>query len=433
MKNLKIFLLINLIVLSTGTVQSLVTIREATEAFVKDHAESIAGKLLRKKAENEYATWNDILSVLNDNEMRSYIKISESGFGAITGMKDDEQFIVGAVQAALDNAHLLSVGFEKAEKIVMDSDIRLYEEAAKQWRPWIQKNSNKIVRYLNENDIDKVSDFEEIAKACKAQKIALQDSLHGMVKEYLIDEINAMLDILNPSISFAYKQNFDKREDDYIRNYLILKLFAKGYISVSADQLEKFLEDLPNKSHTGIAIEKKIGKFDKNLKKSFAIWISEQLKQQKSLEKMLDLLKTVQKQYPADNKEYLEAFSAAEKDYFMTVVIPKLSATGATSMTIDQFEKFLKTLPDSIKNRSAEGTFDKLSPDQKQRFINLMFRIVKKYDDYFSPLKKKLVKILELLKVATPKEIKQKRAERKSRASRKADDSDLGLSKLFNQ
>lgn len=262
--------------------------------FAQQHSEDIAIKI-SKGEENEItnynvrdsvATWHKILESLNNDEI---------SLTSIDLNNAEKQFLVGAVQAQLDSSS--NIGFKSGSKMKNEDNslISSFVAAQELLDPWIKKNHVKITAYLNAKNIEKIDDFEEIRKACIAKKINLPDSLREIDRLYLMNEINVALELLNPSESFEYKEYFTSKDMDYINDYLIPKLIKSGYKSIDSQELEKFLEKLPNKGFTGKSIENKFGKFSSSLKKSFSMMISDHLVtsdiSMKSLSKIVEVVK----------------------------------------------------------------------------------------------------------------------------------------------
>ena len=259
MKNLKILLSISALFMSAGMMYSDVNIGEHTKRFVGENVRRFAQQFM-KQSTDEFVTLEFLQSMFPEENLDNLL--SSNG----------QQFLVGAVQAEVDQG---LVGFDSSLRIKHELVIKRDEQGkVSEVRAWIQKHQAKIVNHLNKKNLRKIN-FEVIKNACESLKIKLPAVLSDQDKKDIVEEITIAINLSNPgNIKASGEKFFDAKQYKYIQEYLIPKLQAAGYSSISADEFENFLDNLPNKSFTGTSIENTFAKFSHHRKGEFVDMLS---------------------------------------------------------------------------------------------------------------------------------------------------------------
>ncbi len=214
--------------------------------WTKDNAAEIAERIAKNSVffnkRNKILTESFLLQVFDSEEYNAYDRVTQDS-------EVKKAYILGAIQAELDQSKL---GFS-GQSVPMDEDNVLQKEVEQRLRPWIQKYSNKLIKYFNAQAITPTS-FDEIIEASELLKIVLPSALNSMAKRYLLEEIVAGLQLNDMStfnLDKMLTKTFDRKQIDYLMEYLIPKMISSSIKSVNISSLIEFLENLPNKGFVG--------------------------------------------------------------------------------------------------------------------------------------------------------------------------------------
>lgn len=279
MKNAKILLKISLFCMSFAFVQAGVTIGEGTRKYAKQNAAKIAQQFVAKYPNKSMIAEQDLSEILQEDLDNLF---SANGL----------QYVLGSVQAQIDQG---MSGFSPSVKTPKNNAMPV-----DRIRPWIQKHQAKIVNYLNNNNVRKAG-FKAIEEACTALKIKLpQGDLSDQEKKDIAEEITVAIHLVNPDTNKSFGEKyFSARQYKYIEEYIVPKLIAAGYSSLSVQDFENFLDKLPQKSHTGVSVENTFAKLAHHRKKDFVEAISATLvgsiNNPKMIAKIAEVLRVLQR------------------------------------------------------------------------------------------------------------------------------------------
>ena len=255
-------------------------------AWTKNNVSEIAQRISKNPAffnkRNQILTEQFLLQALDSEEYSGYDQVVEDS-------RENKAYVLGAIQAELDQSKLAFSG----QSIPRDNDEMLQKEAEQRLGSWIQKNSNKLIEYFTNKQVIP-SSFDELVEACKSLKIQMPATLNSATKEYLLNEIVAgfyLNDMSSVDLNKMFNKTFDKKQQEYLKEYLLPKIASLGIESVTISSLIDFLENLPNKGFTGKAFLKNLTKSHLKTQMIVVDIVNEKLTMQ---HKLLNIVEVVQ-------------------------------------------------------------------------------------------------------------------------------------------